>query len=248
MVYVCSIEGCSKPVKSRGFCSAHAERYRLHGDPLGRGPSPKRGTGRNSTVSINCDSCGMSFHPFFGRERTSRVCSSACNREWQRKRNAEALDFFARVEKADGCWLWEGARNSAGYGILILNGRKVRAHRLAYEMAKGAIPNGLEICHSCDTPACVNPDHLWAGTHAENCADMASKNRGTKTTVLYCGHHPRAKLTASAVLSIREDRRPARIIAAEYGVSKGLIDKIRRRETWQHVERYLSEISGPKSK
>lgn len=75
------------------------------------------------------------------------------------------------------CWLWTGGKNNAGYGM-IRDGVKMRtAHRVSYECAHGPIPEGMIICHTCDTPLCVNPDHLWCGTHKQNSADMMEKGR-----------------------------------------------------------------------
>src|ERR1041385_5143502 len=73
-----------------------------------------------------------------------------------------------------GCWLWAGARNHNGYGIV---GKNVRAHRMAYQMYVGAFPNHLLVCHKCDTPACVNPAHLFLGTNEINLRDAADKGR-----------------------------------------------------------------------
>jgi hypothetical protein len=91
-----------------------------------------------------------------------------------------ARPFWDRVEigEPDDCWIWTAATTS-GYGRLWSKGRMVYAHRLAYEMSVGEIPDGLEVCHSCDTPLCVNPAHLWLGTHRENMQDMGRKGRMT---------------------------------------------------------------------
>lgn len=85
--------------------------------------------------------------------------------------------FWEKVQKSDGCWLWTGAKNSRGYGVFTVMRRAFKAHRWSYAQSKGAIAEKMDVCHTCDTPLCVRPDHLFAGTRRENMQDASRKGR-----------------------------------------------------------------------
>lgn len=117
-----------------------------------------------------------------------------------------------------------------GYGQIHLNGKTVYAHRVAYELAKGSIPEGMFILHSCDNRKCVNPDHLSVGTFDDNMADMVDKERqahGVK--------NGRAKLTAEQVREIRSAVGTHTEIAARYGVTRSLVSLIRSGRIWRQI-------------
>lgn len=128
--------------------------------------------------------------------------------------------FYDRVEFTDvGCWEWMGAR-AKGYGSLHLNGRHVMAHRISWELARGPIPEGLNVLHKCDNPPCIRPSHLFLGTQAVNAWDMVLKGRAKRTPLRGIAH-PRAKLTDEQVAEMRR-LSAAGVSAAELGRRYGV--------------------------
>lgn len=146
------------------------------------------------------------------------------------RRTPLADRFWAKVVKADGCWGWSGTRNQYGRGQISRGGRYGKlamASHVSWELHHGQIPTGLWVLHKCDNPTCVNPQHLFLGTHQDNMDDAKAKGR------MRGGHppgerHPAAKLTTEQVIAIREDGRSQSKIAAAYGVTQSHISAIKR--------------------
>lgn len=144
--------------------------------------------------------------------------------------------------EGDGCWLWRGSLTSGGYGQIRRGASVLYAHRLVYEMHFGPIPDGMKVCHTCDNPPCVRPDHFFLGTQADNLADMARKGRARGPRLLGSRQH-RAKLNESAVAAVRAlaplpgERKMAfyRRLASEYGVRAGTIRGVISGRGWAHV-------------
>lgn len=134
-------------------------------------------------------------------------------------------------EPNTGCFLWIAARSRNGYGSFNI-GRKARyAHRVSYELYIGEIREGMHVCHRCDQPLCVNPEHLFLGTPADNMADRDAKGRQARGEA-----KASAKLTEHQVRAIRAaEGLLQRELAELFGVSQTQIGQIRRRKRWKHV-------------
>lgn len=165
-----------------------------------------------------------------------KFCSGVC----YQKGNAVPADvrFWRRVSKDPGhgpngdCWVWTGWVDREGYGKFMRSERSsTGAHRFAYEDTYGVIPDGYFVCHRCDTPACVRPDHLFLGTNQENVSDMVAKKRHR-----FGETFTRSKLTDTAVMDIRSSKASAAVLADRYGVSKTTILQVRSGRTWRHVD------------
>jgi hypothetical protein len=159
------------------------------------------------------------------------------------RRNETLAERFTRrcsecVERGPGeddCWLWRGTRTVAGYGHFIFRGKPKYAHRASYEVSFGPLGPGMQACHRCDTPSCVNPAHLFAGTNADNQADKFAKGRYVQGEITYGTDHPLAKLDEDKVRFIRQSPLPGPRLAEMMGVAESLIYRVKKRKSWPHV-------------
>jgi len=145
--------------------------------------------------------------------------------------------FWGKVEKGDGCWLWNGSKDVRGYGRIGAGGggsAPLLAHRVAWELTRGPIPDRLVVCHRCDNPSCVNPDHLFLGSHKTNTQDAVQKGRMPRGE-----RHYKAKLNEAAVLEIRRmgDRNVSMThIGRIFGVDPETARDVVKRRKWKHVK------------
>lgn len=137
--------------------------------------------------------------------------------------------LFAKVmREPSGCWLWTGYRKVApGYGAISIHNRLFFVHRLSWILHHGPIPEGMHVCHRCDVPNCVRPEHLFLGTHQENVEDMLAKGRGSTPPVHIGEAHPKVVVGDARVAEVRArwaaNPGDQRALAREYGVSQSTI-------------------------
>lgn len=209
---------------------------------------------RGGDVKKSCEHCRSEFSVPPGRAEKARCCSLHCWNEMQRAAapvkvkwphwdEASALPIrerlLARSEVVEsGCREWRHRLNTEGYGVVSYKRVEWIASRLAWTLWKGEIPDGLFVLHQCDNPKCINPDHLFLGTHDDNMKDMVAKGRARSGGVSREGHGM-AKLSEIDVAVIRETLAgcskkdgTAKRLAEKYGVCEATISQIKSGKTW----------------
>lgn len=191
---------------------------------------------------IEC-ACGCGAR-FVARAPWGRLRRFVKGHSVSRSRRPLAVRFWAKVDPngpihpalGTRCWIWTGSKHPAGYGSIKLgpgHGMQV-SHRVAWELALGRVPDGLNVLHRCDNRPCVNPDHLFLGTQLDNARDMIAKGR---QVILRGERVGRARLNADQVREIRRIGRSVlqRALAERYGVGTSTIGAILTGDAWKHV-------------
>lgn len=152
-----------------------------------------------------------------------------------------AARFWSKVVRpaTSDCWLWNGANDGgSGYGSFMLDGLGQKAHRIAWELTRGPIPDGLRVLHRCDNPPCVRPNHLYVGTMSDNMKEMWNKGRHSTPGRRKGEASHLSKLTAEQVIRIRALARQGltqQAIATQFGVTQTNVGQIVSRKIWAHI-------------
>lgn len=149
----------------------------------------------------------------------------------------EELWENVEIKSKDECWNYKGPKLSGGYGLFILNGKRIVASRLAYELSFGRIPDGMQVCHRCDNPPCCNPHHLFIGTSKDNAIDKIKKGRGVDNKG---DRHGMAKLSTSSITDIIEMKKNGITqteISKSLSVNQSTISRIVNGLRWRHLKK-----------
>lgn len=228
-------------------------------------------TGTQGRVWVCLCECGVTILSPAQTLKSGSRQSCGCLRKQRYRETVKArlaARFWRRVQKGDSCWLWLGARDRGGYGLVSVDRKRMPATHLAWFLAHGSFPlNGLIACHKCDNPPCIRADHLFLGTQADNAADMKAKGRsatgernGANTRpdrrskgdehylrryperILRGERHGNSKLTDEQAQAIADSPDASKVLAARYAVSVATIERIRNGTIWRHLNRQKARV------
>ena len=206
--------------------------YYRHRHPRPAAFTNKR-VGRTDVISANMVKRGVSFLTSKDDPQERRAEPAALSIDTpprpKSSRRTSAQCFWSHVQKTDNCWLWRGFTTEQGYGRLKVKRKPKLAHRYSWELTHGPIEDPkMCVCHKCDVRLCVNPEHLFLGTLAQNNEDRDRKRGLGRMARVFGWHDPDVfSLTKRDVLAIREDYRSIDVIAANYGLRRATISMIK---------------------
>jgi len=181
-----------------------------------------------------CVSCGEKFTKKTTLNQTEwknkRACSRKCFNDDRRELPIDRINRHTKVNPVTECIEWQASKFNGGYGKIKIDGKNRYAHRVMWEIYNGPIPEGIFVCHCCDNPGCVHPNHLFLGTAQDNMDDKTRKGRG-----MHGEKHTSARLTEAKVREIRASDKGHTELAGEYGITMQSIMAVRNGKTWKHV-------------
>lgn len=176
---ICDVEDCKNLVHRRVWCSKHYQRYMRHGDPLGGGPSPVLGR-----TGCKSDGCTQQHYAHGLCHKHYQRHQKYGNHEAGNARHSDPVDALKyRTKRKGSCLVWTGSINQKGYGRINIDGRLVTAHRYAWYLEFGAIPDGSQINHICWEKSCVNTDHLELASSYENASYRKGANSNSTSGI-----------------------------------------------------------------
>jgi hypothetical protein len=232
----CLVENCENKYHAKGFCQKHYDNNKNHGDPLAKKE-------KQSCSIENCENkySGKGFCQKHYDNNKNHGDPLAGKTNSQSK--AGTKEYISENSEIDinGCWIWKRSKIK-GYGYPGFKGKSIRAHRLSYLTFVGEIPNNLHVLHNCDNPPCVNPKHLFLGTHQDNMKDRNNKNRQAKgenqgNSKLLQKEVDEIRILWSAELAERAKGKGAQLtqkeLAKRFGVSQMQISDILNNKSWK---------------
>src|SRR6266436_394803 len=233
---ICSVQGCNNKHKAKGFCAEHYWKARHIDGKLNAPTCQIEGCDKPVLAKGLCN-----FHYY--RKLNNRVVeaprtvSHYVNTRGQSITKTWLQSFIKEVlgPLKTPCWEWQRSKNKDGYGVIDKKDFKTdKAHRISYEVFIGPIPEGLKVLHKCDNPPCINPEHLFLGTTADNSADSVIKKRNA-----FGERSGNSKLTEKDVVQIKlllnENKLTLDEIGSQFGTDKTHIWKIKEGHIWKHI-------------
>lgn len=180
--------------------------------------------------AFKCLECGAEFCRKIDKRNPAKFCSSKCSAINNNTKDQSEFKsrFFSKFEKKESCWEWVGPYDIGGYGAFWFNRKVKKAHRVSWEIHNGEIQKGMLVCHHCDNPKCVNPSHLFLGTHYDNNLDKAKKRR--------CAGNGIKNISLSTVREIRNSDLTERELAKKHNISAAFVSNIKTRKHYKWVD------------